>query len=518
MSMPDEFLGFWLAARLPNLGLVSIAGNRDHTESDVRVLDLVLCKPDVKKNLKHFLDKFQPEFVGLNCMTFQYFTARDIARWIKEEYDSDIKILMGGYHPSLCFEEITQPVPSGADLNAFPWKKASPWTDFIIRGEGEVALRDFIHTWRNHEPLENVGGLSWRGPDGKFRHNPRCEVLDLAKVKLPDRSTRLMTGYYAIEKPTDVVETSRGCTNTCKFCSIAQMYGRGIRFYDVDRVMADIKNCYDRGARSILFIDDNISLNPARFEQLCDRIIAEKFSDLTFHTQAGAVGLIARDTLIPKMGKAGFSIVFFGIENYQKKNLDLFSKRIPLLKLKKMVKDLYKNGMTSFGGFIIGNPDDNVADIETNVRFAKYLDLDVPAFQVITPFPRTELREELLQQGFITNPDDYSRYSGLLANVKTRYLSPQQLDKEVLRCYYRYYTPQWLWRRLWRPKIMKRYGSFFLHVVGKHYKLALSSWWDAYRLKRKMQSQRDAQVNAEDTVLTRFENIRDSKRQKFATG
>ncbi len=513
--MPDEFLGFWIAARLPNLGLVSMAGNRDPMETDMRVIDLVLCKPDVRGKLKHFLDKFQPEIVGLNCMTFQYFTARDIARWIKEDYNPDIKILMGGYHPSLCFDEITQPVPSGADLNSFPWKKASPWTDFIIRGEGEYALKEFIHAWRNHDPLGNVGGLSWRGPDGKFRHNPRCEILDLAQIKLPDRSARLMTGYYAIEKPTDVVETSRGCTNTCKFCSIAQMYGRGIRFYDIDRVMADIKNCYERGARAILFIDDNITLNPARLEQLCDRIIAEKFSNLTFHTQAGAAGLIARDTLIPKMGKAGFSIVFFGIENYQKKNLDLFSKSIPLLKLKKMVKDLYTNGMTSFGGFIIGNPDDNVADIEANVKFAKSLDLDIPAFQVITPFPRTELREELLQHGFITNLDDYSRYTGLLANVRSRYLSSHQLDKEVLRCYYHYYTPQWLWRRLWRPRLMQRYGSFLIHVVAKYYKLAISSWWDSNRLKRSIPAQNDALVQAEDTVLTRFEKIRDSKRQKF---
>ncbi|HMF31956.1 MAG TPA: hypothetical protein VKK79_11095, partial [Candidatus Lokiarchaeia archaeon] len=65
MSMPDEFLGFWLAARLPNLGLVSMAGNRNSSECEVGVVDLVLCKDDLLGNIKSVLDKFQPEFVGL---------------------------------------------------------------------------------------------------------------------------------------------------------------------------------------------------------------------------------------------------------------------------------------------------------------------------------------------------------------------------------------------------------------------------------------------------------------------
>ena len=88
MSMPDQFLGFWIAARLPNLGLVSMAGNQNPTECEIRVVDLVVCREHVFSNLKRILDKFQPEFVGLNCMTFQYFTARKITQWIKEEYES----------------------------------------------------------------------------------------------------------------------------------------------------------------------------------------------------------------------------------------------------------------------------------------------------------------------------------------------------------------------------------------------------------------------------------------------
>ena len=113
---------------------------------------------------------------------------------------------------------------------------------------------------------------------------------------------------------------------------------------------------------------------------------------MEYHTQASPHGLLARNTLIPKMGKAGFSVVFFGIENIKPQNLKFFDKSIPVNKLKELVNGTHKNGIIEFGGFILGNPDDNLKDFDLNVRFAKMLDLDFPAFQIFTPFPKTELR------------------------------------------------------------------------------------------------------------------------------
>ena len=66
----------------------------------------------------------------------------------------------------------------------------------------------------------------------------------------------------------DVVETSRGCTFDCSFCSIIEMRGRNFHTYSFDRVLADIRDARDHGARAIFIVDDNITLNIHRFEAL----------------------------------------------------------------------------------------------------------------------------------------------------------------------------------------------------------------------------------------------------------
>ena len=44
------------------------------------------------------------------------------------------------------------------------------------------------------------------------------------------------------------------------------------------------------------------------------------------------------------------------------------------------------------------------------------------------PYPKTGIRQQLLDQGLVTNPDDYTRYNGMWANVKTRRLSSDELQ------------------------------------------------------------------------------------------
>ncbi|GAB4331632.1 MAG: radical SAM protein [Promethearchaeota archaeon] len=509
LSMPDQFLGFWIAARLPNLGLVSMAGNRDGSECEVGVVDLLIVPGDLERNVKTLVDRFHPDLVGLNCMTFQFPTARRLAKFVKEEWDGEVSVAMGGYHPSLCVEELVGDLPEqqGCDLSAD--RRAAPWVDYVVRGEGEHALRELVHALRGEGHLRDVAGLSWRGPDGRFRHNPPRPVADLSTILPPDRSARLVKrGYHAIGKPADVVETSRGCTNACKFCSITAMYGRGIRFYDLDRVVADVRDCADRGAKAVLFIDDNITLNAKRFEELCDRIVDEGLHEqLEFHTQASASGLLAREPLVEKMGKANFSVVFFGIENLKPRNLAFMDKRVPVGKLKRLVRALHDNGMISFGGFIFGNPDDGEADFWRNVEFARYLDLDFPAFQIMVPFPKTGTREDLMSAGLVSNPHDYAKYTGIYANVRTRHLEPEAMERLLLRCYYRYYTPGWFFRRLRRTKVVRKHGRYVMSVVRKYAPLALRSWLTSAGLL----ADRQSPESPEDQVLERFRYLRDSR-------
>ena len=72
LSMPDtaQFIDF--ITRLPNLAIISLAGNLPGHE--VRVLDLILFKPHFEAALRQALSSLRPQVVGLSAMTFQFDT------------------------------------------------------------------------------------------------------------------------------------------------------------------------------------------------------------------------------------------------------------------------------------------------------------------------------------------------------------------------------------------------------------------------------------------------------------
>jgi len=62
---------------------------------------------------------------------------------------------------------------------------------------------------------------------------------------------RVLCGYTLLGRQVDMIETSRGCTFDCSFCSIIEMRGRNFHAYSFERVLADIRDARGRGARSL---------------------------------------------------------------------------------------------------------------------------------------------------------------------------------------------------------------------------------------------------------------------------
>jgi radical SAM superfamily enzyme YgiQ (UPF0313 family) len=238
----------------------------------------------------------------------------------------------------------------------------------------------------------------------------------------------------------DVIETSRGCTFDCSFCSIVAMRGRNFHTYPLRRVIADIRDARDHGADAIFLVDDNITLDVRRFEALCNAIIDARLNKLDYFIQ-GMTSAIANhgETLAPLMRKAGFRYVFLGIENILESDLAFLnasSKNTQRDRGKKIgnatltaIDYLHRNKMFVIGGLIVGSPDDTIESIETNLAFARQY-VDWPYIQHPMPYPRTPMTKEFREQGLIINKH-LEEYDGTTAVVNTKHLSAD--DVEYLR-------------------------------------------------------------------------------------
>jgi radical SAM superfamily enzyme YgiQ (UPF0313 family) len=235
----------------------------------------------------------------------------------------------------------------------------------------------------------------------------------------------------------DVVETSRGCTFDCSFCSIIEMRGRNFHRFPIDRVLADIADARARGARTIFFVDDNITLDVPRFSRLCAAIVEAGLNDVDYFVQAMTSSIAAHgDTLAPLMRRAGFRYVFLGIENILPDDL-IFLRAGAKNRIRstgggagnaavRAIEVLHRHGMLVVGGLIVGNPDDTPASIEANLAFARQY-VDWPYIQHPTPYPSTPMTREFRERGLVVSeaPEDYD---GTTAVVRSEHLAADEIE------------------------------------------------------------------------------------------
>lgn len=452
-SMPDSFEHMpTIGIRMPNGALTSLAGNVD-PHHRVGVADLILVQRDVRATVERLVREWRPDLVGLSVMTFQRKTALGIVRLVRA-LCPDVRVVVGGYDPSLAPEA---------------YADAAQGIDFIVRGEGELTFRALVRALERGDGFETIAGLSYRVGD-TFRHNPdrAVQALEDGQINPPNRSARLLRGYTFLGQPVDVVETSRGCTFDCSFCSIIEMRGRNFHTYSFDRVLADIRDARDHGARVIFLVDDNITLNVRRFEALCRAIVDAGLDDLSYIVQAMTSAIASHGaTLAPLMRRAGFRYVFLGIENILEDDLRFLRARAKnALRADgrtvgnatlTAIEHLHRQRMYVVGGLIVGNPGDTRESIEANLAFARRW-VDYPYIQHPTPYPRTPMTKDFRERGLIIeeSPD---AYDGTTAVVRSEHLAAEEIE------FMRWRAERWM-------KV-----SHMRAVLRTNPGFALRNWW-----------------------------------------
>ena len=292
------------------LGLMYLAAFlRKNNFADVAILD-ASAKNSVSRwdgdffkigtadeSLREEIAAYAPDVVGISAMfTINSKGAHDTAAIVKS-INPNIPVLVGGAHASAFPECILRYVS----------------VDYLVKGEGEITLLEFLKAWTESGDVSGVHGLVYR-KGGEICSAPKREFCrDLDAFPFPARDLVDMRIYldeyynrtHAMSPPRATVVTSRGCPYNCIFCSIQSLWCRSYRARSPKNVVDEIEFLVSKyGVKEIAFFDDNLSFYRNRMAEICDEIFRRGL-DIKWCTPNGIAIWTLDEELLRKMRRSG---------------------------------------------------------------------------------------------------------------------------------------------------------------------------------------------------------------------
>ncbi len=400
-------LGF-LMDQIP-IGLEYIAAYIEDAVEEIHIVDMEM----EQRSFRRIIELYLPDLVGITMCATEHNEGLRLAR-IAKRYG--VTTVVGGYHPT-----------SAPDLML-----SYPQLDMVIRGEGEITMRDLIE---KGSP-EDVLGISYRKKGQVIHNEDRPVVKDLDSLPFPARHLRQYS-YKASDRKIDydVLLTSRGCYGRCVFCCEPNMNHGHLRCRSPENVVEEvleIARYHEWRPVNVFITDPSFMANPARVGHLSE-LLLEHDLNMVFNSLVRTDDMARRPEIVKRMCEAGILFFEMGIESPNPKDLESTKKGITLRIHKEAVRNIREHGGGAGGTFVIGLPDQTEEEIRRFPTYAKEIGLTAAAFGIVTPFPGTEFYEELDRKGLIfeTNWDNFDEMHSV---YKTEHLSKEKIEELANYC------------------------------------------------------------------------------------
>jgi len=360
-----------------------------------------LTPPDVEK--RFFDDRLEPIAydapTDLVAISVETYTARRAYQIASEYRRRGVPVVMGGFHATLCPEEVSR------------------YCESIVIGEAERTFPELIDDYRHGRP----------------RKVYRAEGRPALSVT-PDRSIFAGKRYLGIR----LVEFARGCRFKCDFCAITAFFGASQSHRPIERVLEELAQVRRRG-QMVFFIDDNLVSNLRAAKALMRALIPLK---LRWVSQA-SINVAFDEEALDLMRRSGCQGVLVGFESLDPEGLAEMNKRFNLMHggPHQALANFRRHGIRIYGTFIFGYDADSAETIDATVRFAQEEGLYIAAFNHITPFPGTPLETRLREAGRLRFErwwlDEAYRYNMVPFHPKG--MSAEELEHHCVQARRRFY-------------------------------------------------------------------------------
>jgi radical SAM superfamily enzyme YgiQ (UPF0313 family) len=328
-----------------------------------------------------------------------------------------IKVVFGGLHPSLMPEESLK------------------HADSIIIGDADGMWEELVKDFKNNRLQKKY--VNNQNRDLKYLPMPKWEIFK-------------GMGYVN----TNFVETSRGCSHDCKFCSTSPFYHHTHRTRPIEDVIRDVKNVKSFPKKFIFFVDDNIIGDKEYAKKLFKALIPLKI----FWISQATVDIGEDKELVKLAAKSGCFGLFLGFESISKVNLEEMGKEHNRInRYKQTINILHQYGIGIEAGFIFGFDKDDNSVFKHTLDFLKQTKIDSFLAIYLTPIPGTILYDEFKKQKRLIT-DDYSKYDFRHIVFKPKNMSAQEVYEGVSWISKEFYS-----KKLVTKRIFSKLWNFITH-------------------------------------------------------
>lgn len=404
----------------PPLGLAYIASVFENSNFEVDVLDCVAEAPDTytpykeehniltlgiafEKIAERVKDHY--DVVGLSFMfSNNWLVNRDLADYLRTLFPNAI-FIAGGEHvsaiPEYCLNEC----------------KA---LDIVVSGEGEETMEELARYINEGRDFELIDGISLRKKDGEIVTNQRRKrIRSLDEISEPSWHLFPLDKYFSNNLSYGIaygnslpIFSTRGCPYECTFCSSPQMWGKKYSLRNVELVVHEIKKLNQQyNVTNIDFYDLTAIINRKWILDFCNLVIKEGLK-ITWQIPAGTRAEAIDYEVSRALFLAGCKNITYAPESGSERMLEYVKKRVRLEKMLFSIKESNRAGLNVKLNIIMGYPDEKLTDILWTIWFlikASYYGANDASPSIFSPYPGSELFDELLRNGELELSDKYFR-------------------------------------------------------------------------------------------------------------
>lgn len=404
-TTPDYLLADFML--YPPLGLLAISAGVDKANS-IKVLDANVSNMSIEETVQYIVS-YGPDVLGISVVTMRLYPMYAITKAVKN-YAPHIKIVVGGPH-----------------INYYPMETMKLGTiDYALPGYGEKTFPLLIEALNKDEYpkfLKDIPNLYYRS-NGRILNNlPDPEPIELDSLPFPDRSLLNLQDYFtaADEEGMTTMYSSRGCPFRCVFCDVQ---GKKYSYRSADKVVEEFELIMKLGFKEIHIFDDTFNINRQRVINICRKLIDQGIK-ISWSTRMRVAPF--DEEMVSMMKQAGCKRLQVGVESLDPAILKYMGKAQTLEQIHEFFRLCKVSNIETLAYFIVGFPKETKEYRDSLFNDVMKLDPSFVYFNILSPLPRTEYYQFLLDDGIFKK--DY--WAEFIRKPTINYELPLPRSKEL---------------------------------------------------------------------------------------